>query len=83
MQVYGTTVNRALGLWIHFNKVQVWRSSVLIYPFLPYSLETRAPTKPGARQSANPHHSPIPTLPQLLGLQEHVNAQSLPWVLQV
>lgn len=50
MQVYGTTVNGALGLWIHFNKVQVWRSSVLIYPFLPYSLETRAPTKPGARQ---------------------------------
>lgn len=38
-------------------------SSVLIHPFLPYSLETRAPTKPGTRQSANPRHLPISTLP--------------------
>lgn len=26
MQVYGTTANGALGFWINFNKVQVWRS---------------------------------------------------------
>lgn len=68
MQVYGTTATGAPGFWINFNKVQAWRSredikcpNASLSSLFP---ETRAPTKPGARQSANPRHPPISTLPQ-------------------
>lgn len=58
-------------------------SSVLIHPFLPQSLDTRSPTKAGERQSVSKFSQSSHLYPSLvLGFQEHVDTQSLLWVLR-
>lgn len=87
MQVYGTTANRVLGLWIHFNKVQVWRSGKDI-KCPNTSLSSLFPWDKGSNQTwsktvSKPSPSSHLYPSTVLGLQENVNAQSLPWLLQV
>lgn len=66
MQVYGTTANGALGFWINFNKVQVWRSGedIKCPKYIPFFLiPLRQGLQPNLEQSSQQTLAIIPSLP--------------------